>query len=88
MPRSPTTAKPRAGARPGDSNSAVNGNGHRATNGSSVASKRPVAAISLPTSAQIAQRAFEIYEREGRPEGKHVEHWLQAEQELRGQAPE
>jgi hypothetical protein len=88
MPRSPSTAKPRAGTRPPEGKAAVNGNGRPASNGGSVAATRPVARIGVPTSAQIAQRAFEIYEREGRPEGKHVEHWLQAEQELRGQSPE
>ncbi len=31
----------------------------------------------------IARRAYEIYEREGRPDGKHTDHWLRAEQELR-----
>jgi hypothetical protein len=35
-----------------------------------------------PTDAEIATRAFEIYEREGRPEGRHLAHWAQAESEL------
>lgn len=30
----------------------------------------------------IAVRAREIWEREGYPEGKQLEHWLQAEREL------
>jgi hypothetical protein len=30
----------------------------------------------------VAVRAFEIYEREGRPEGRHLAHWAQAEIEL------
>lgn len=34
----------------------------------------------------ISRRAYEIWEREGRPEGNDLRHWLQAEQELRGQA--
>ena len=37
---------------------------------------------SRPTDAEIAVRAFEIYEREGRPEGRHLAHWSQAETEL------
>lgn len=32
---------------------------------------------------EISKRAREIWEREGRPEGRDMEHWLQAEAELR-----
>jgi hypothetical protein len=32
---------------------------------------------------EIAERAYLIWEREGRPEGKHLEHWRRAELELR-----
>lgn len=35
------------------------------------------------TYEEIAQRAYEIWTREGRPEGKDQEHWLRAEEELR-----
>jgi hypothetical protein len=35
-----------------------------------------------PTPEQIAQRAYEIYEREGRQEGHDLENWLKAEAEL------
>jgi hypothetical protein len=35
-----------------------------------------------PTEADIAVRAYEIYEREGRPNGRHLAHWIQAEAEL------
>jgi len=35
------------------------------------------------TYQQISQRAYEIWEREGKPEGKDSDHWLQAEEELR-----
>jgi hypothetical protein len=31
---------------------------------------------------RIRERAYEIWERAGRPEGKTVEHWLQAEAEV------
>jgi len=31
----------------------------------------------------ISKRAREIWEREGRPQGRDMEHWLQAEAELR-----
>ena len=35
-----------------------------------------------PTREQIAARAFEIWEQEGRPSGHETEHWLRAEREL------
>ncbi len=31
----------------------------------------------------IRIRAYEIWELEGRPDGRHVEHWLKAERDLR-----
>jgi hypothetical protein len=37
---------------------------------------------SAPTLSDVALRAYEIYEREGRPEGRHLEHWAQAQAEL------
>ncbi len=33
---------------------------------------------------RIRSRAYEIWEREGRPDGKHHDHWLQAERETGG----
>ena len=30
----------------------------------------------------MRRRAYEIWEKEGRPEGRALEHWLQAKQEL------
>jgi hypothetical protein len=35
------------------------------------------------TSDEIAQRAYQIYERDGRTDGRDMDHWLQAERELR-----
>ncbi|MFN7138156.1 MAG: DUF2934 domain-containing protein [Limisphaerales bacterium] len=35
------------------------------------------------TYEKICKRAYEIWEREGKPEGKEQEHWFQAECELR-----
>jgi hypothetical protein len=32
----------------------------------------------------IRERAYVIWEREGRPHGRELEHWLQAESELAG----
>jgi hypothetical protein len=34
---------------------------------------------------EIAARAYEIYEREGRSDGRAIDHWLQAENELRAE---
>ena len=31
---------------------------------------------------RIRERSYQIWEQEGRPEGRHLDHWLQAEQEL------
>lgn len=41
------------------------------------------------TSEEIAQRAHDIWEQSGQPDGQATEHWLRAERELqeeRGQA--
>jgi hypothetical protein len=35
------------------------------------------------TEQQIMERAYEIWDRNGRPEGRENEFWHQAEQELR-----
>jgi Protein of unknown function (DUF2934) len=35
-----------------------------------------------PTSEEIAACAYLIYEREGRPDGKATQHWLEAEAQL------
>lgn len=34
----------------------------------------------------IARRAYEIYVAEGRPNGREVEHWKQAEKEITAQS--
>jgi hypothetical protein len=38
--------------------------------------------VKHPTREEIAQRAYEIYVREGRPQGREQEHWREAEQQL------
>jgi hypothetical protein len=53
----------------------------RTTVAAKVAHTQTVVAASL-TQADIAVRAYEIYEREGRPDGRHEAHWAQAEAEL------
>ena len=35
------------------------------------------------SSDEIAERAYQIFEREGRMNGRDMDHWLQAERELR-----
>lgn len=37
--------------------------------------------------AEIAKRAYAIWEREGRPHGRDFDHWLAAEREVEGIAP-
>jgi hypothetical protein len=36
---------------------------------------------------QLRERAYALWEREGRPEGGAARHWAQAEEELRAEAP-
>lgn len=35
-----------------------------------------------PTQGEVAKRAYQIWEKEGRPHGRDREHWKQAEREL------
>ena len=62
-----------------------NGNSSRRP-GDETASSTTYAAAerAAPTVEQIAQRAYEIYERQGRQEGHDLENWLAAEAELLG----
>jgi hypothetical protein len=39
-----------------------------------------------PDENQIASRSYFIWEKEGRPEGKALEHWLRAKVELEAEA--
>jgi hypothetical protein len=41
--------------------------------------------MTQPTEKEIKNRAYEIWERNGRPEGKEDEFWQLAEQELRSE---
>lgn len=50
-----------------------------------LAGKTGVAASSsssLVNEGNVAQRAYLIYLQEGRPDGRHLDHWLKAEAEL------
>jgi hypothetical protein len=42
------------------------------------------AAGGAPPTEKIAARAYEIWQASGRPDGHDMDHWLQAERELRG----
>ena len=37
---------------------------------------------------QVARRAHELWEQDGRPQGRHEQHWLEAERQLRGTSAE
>lgn len=41
-------------------------------------------AMPMIEASVISERAYSIWEREGRPAGKALDHWLQAEAELNG----
>jgi hypothetical protein len=41
--------------------------------------------MTQPTEKEIMARAYEIWERNGRPDGREDEFWHQAEQELRNE---
>ena len=43
----------------------------------------PESRMPEPTELEITERAFELWERAGRPEGRQDEFWCQAEHELR-----
>jgi hypothetical protein len=45
--------------------------------------KRRARAIAKPTERRIRRRAKELWEQAGRPTGRDLEFWLQAEQEFR-----
>ena len=47
----------------------------------------PGTAADAPNEDDIARLAYSYYEEEGRPEGFAAEHWLRAEQNLRGIPP-
>ena len=42
--------------------------------------------MTLPNDESIRDRAYAIWEREGRPQGRERDHWLQAAWELSGEA--
>jgi hypothetical protein len=63
---------------------AENGNGSSGKGGS--APEPGNGSFASPFSSdEVAQRAYQIFEREGRMDGRDMEHWLQAERELRSE---
>lgn len=40
--------------------------------------------MAKPTHEEIARLAHQLYEREGKPDGKHLEHWFNAESMCEG----
>ncbi|MGH6915286.1 MAG: DUF2934 domain-containing protein [Geminicoccales bacterium] len=66
--QSKAKATPQAGPAP-NAKAASTGGVRRTRNGGNVAER-------------IRQRAYEIWEREGRPEGRQQAHWEQAEREV------
>ena len=41
----------------------------------------------MPTDEAIRERSYLIWESEGRPSGKELEHWIRARDELEGAKP-
>jgi hypothetical protein len=59
--------------------------GSRARKASAVAASGSQAAVAhstAPSHDEIAARAYQVYVRKGRPEGRDTENWLEAEAEL------
>jgi hypothetical protein len=48
-----------------------------------IAPKSDEPTILIPIEQQIQQRAYELYERRGRTDGRDLEDWLQAECEIK-----
>jgi Protein of unknown function (DUF2934) len=61
----------------------ANGTSGRATPSETLNVAQP-AASARPSDDEIARRAYEIYEREGRQPGTELGNWLKAEAELAG----
>jgi heme oxygenase len=49
--------------------------------------KRERKSASMPTTDEISRRAYEIFVARGRPHGRDVEHWLEAEAQLKAVIP-
>ena len=54
-----------------------------ASKNAQVATSSALAASAAPPREKIAERAYQIWQASGRPNGRANEHWAQAERELR-----
>ena len=84
-----SAAKPKAGAAKITTTKAASagpaaGAAPRAAAKTAARRTRTGAAPSGDLQAQIQQRAYELWERDGRPEGRDDAHWAQAEREIAG----
>jgi tRNA A37 N6-isopentenylltransferase MiaA len=76
---SPSQAKNARGAKSNGSNTS------RATAPTELKNAASTDAVrARPSDDEIARRAYEIYEREGRQPGSELQNWLKAEDELSG----
>lgn len=51
---------------------------------STLAPKSNEPTVLIPIDQQIQQRAYELYERRGRTDGRDLDDWLQGEREIKG----
>jgi hypothetical protein len=58
----------------------------RAKPTTSAAPRRPTAKLRGELQQRIQQRAYELWENEGRPHGREQAHWQQAEREIASQS--
>ncbi len=48
---------------------------------------KKINAENQPSTSDIASLAYQLFEQEGRPQGRDMQHWLEAELLLKSQAP-
>jgi hypothetical protein len=77
MAKAPTTSVTRKNAR-----RTVAGKTATATGSATTSTEASVTQPAAPSEADVALRAYQLYLDEGRPDGRHLEHWLRAEAEL------
>jgi hypothetical protein len=83
-PGNATPEQNTAGNRVGNGGASGNGGNSGAGGNGGSSRNEQLAMEDIPTES-IAARAYEIYERDGRVDGKDMEHWLRAESELRSE---
>jgi hypothetical protein len=82
-PTKPVTAKPQPGKAAASSGS-TRINAAKTKSAPRVAARKTPASARQPDDLQqrVQQRAYELWESEGRPEGREQAHWLQAQHEI------